>query len=182
MAAVTERDIRIAVRAWLIAAGQSGGLENAQVIHAEAEGLRPPPPFAEVRVVVYRNPDGRPERFDRDDGSSGAVRYVRSSSRDTVSINTYGAGAQEWLARACDFLYHPSIAAQLATAGFSIEPIGGMQNLSGLLDDRYETRFQQDFEVSYASLSDGEALTPADHIVVDATAAGPGSTFTVDAP
>lgn len=181
MAAVTERDIRIAVRAWLKAAGIAGGLDNAQVIHAESEGLRPNPPFAEVRVVVYRNPDGRPERFDRADGAD-AVRYVRSNSRDTVSVNTYGPGAQEWLARACDFLYHPSIAAQLATAGFSIEPVGGMQNLSGLLDDRYETRFQQDFEVSYASLSDGEALTPADHIVVDATAVGPGSTFTVDAP
>lgn len=180
MAAVTERDVRIAVRAWLLAAAEDGGLDDAQVIHAESEGIRPSPPFAEIRVVTYRNPlDGSPERFDR--GDPVVKRYVRTQSRDTVSVNTYGTGAQEWLARAAEFLWQPSMLSQLQAAGFTVDPIGAMHNLSGLLDDRYEIRFQQDFEVSYASLSDGETMVEAEQIEITDDIAG-GDTYTVVAP
>lgn len=167
MPLVTKRDIIVGVRGWLIAAGREGGIPNAQVVNAESVGVRPPVPFLTVRVTTYQNYEGRPERFRVSDGASGVSAYVRTQCRDTISVNAYGAGGEEWLARATQFLWQPDIVALNVAAGFTVEPdFGGAANLSEVLDDRYETRFQQDFAVSYAQLSDAVARTEATSVVV----------------
>jgi hypothetical protein len=176
----TRSTVLAAVRGWFLAAGKSGGLTNAQVILGDSEGLRPAPPFAELRVIVYRGTGvGDPERVAKATGDT-VTHYVRTAHRDTVSINVYGTGAEEWLARAVDFLDQPSTRASLRTAGVDIEPLGGMNNLSGVLDDRMEWRFQQDFEVTYLSLSDGQTVTELD--VVSVAEDVLDTTFVAEAP
>lgn len=162
---MTREALARAVRSWFKASAVSGGLADAQVIHGDEPGLRPSGPFAEVRVVVFRNFTGDAERFVTGDAPN-TISRVRRLCEDTVSINVYGPDAEEWLSRVVDFLWQESASELLTTAGISIDPLGGMTNLSGLFDDEFERRFQQDFLCRYQYMSDAETMDAAEEIVV----------------
>ena len=97
-------------------------------------------------------------------------------------MNTYGKGAEEWLSRAIQFLWQPDVIDLLQTEGFDIEPYdGGAQNLSAVIDDRSEIRFQHDFYVSYTQLSEGVDRTELTETIVDHDIV-PGGSFTTTKP
>lgn len=139
--------IEDAVRAWLVAAGVAGGVPSADsaVVFADQDQPKPALPCLVVRVVVYDIPVHDDEDL-YDDTPQWRGRGQRTS---TVSVNAYGAGAEAWLERAHLMLRAPSVLAQLSAAGFAVRPVGGVNNLSGLLDDHTQVRFERDFAVDY---------------------------------
>ena len=141
--------IEAAVRAWLIAAGVSGGVPNPDraVVLADKDGPRPPLPYLVVRVVVYDIPVHEDE--DLVDDSDPPTWRGRGQRTSTVSINAFGAGADAWLERASLMLRAPSILAQLTAAAIVVRPAGGLNNLSALRDSGTEARFQRDYSVDY---------------------------------
>lgn len=140
-------DIGDAVRAWLIAAGASGGISSpdAKVIYADEDAVRPPLPYLTVKVLVYDIPDKEDESWVDDDGNWNA-RGLRTG---TVSLNAYGPTAEAWLERAHLMLGAPSVLADLSAAGLALRPRGGINNLSGVLDGATQARFQRDYAVDY---------------------------------
>lgn len=181
--------IESAAIAWLVAAGASGGISSpdAKVIVADQGGPRPPLPYLTVKAIVYDVPVGRDQEF-RNDAATPEWR-AHGQRAGTLSVNAYGVGAEAWLERATQFLRAPAIKAQLSAVlsgtGINLEPIGGIRNLSGLVDDEIEPRFQRDFAVAYQLESDTEALIELETVdIADTyeTEAPPGdrsSTFTI---
>lgn len=164
------------VRAWLVAAGVAGGIPSAAsaVIFADQDAVRPPLPYLVVKVVVYDIPVHEDEDlFDDEDPPRWRGRGNRTS---TVSVNAYGAGAEAWLERATLFLRSPATLAQLGAAGLAVRPEGGLNNLSGLLDDSTQVRFQRDFAVDYvregADPADTEDVTELELVVHEDTWTG----------
>lgn len=164
------------VRAWLVAAGVAGGVPNAAraVIFADQDAVRPALPYMVVRVVVYDIPVHEDE--DLFDDESPPQWRGRGSRTSTVSVNAYGTGAEAWLERATLFLRSPATLAQLGAAGLAVRTEGGLNNLSGLLDESSQVRFQRDFLVDYtregADPADTEAVTELELVVHEDTWTG----------
>lgn len=156
-------DIEDGVRAWLVAAGASGGVPNAAraVIIADQDAVRPPLPYLTVKVILYDVQVGEDE--DLVDDEATPRWSARGQRTGTVSVNAYGTTAAGWLERAKLMLRAPSTHTILTAAGLTIRPVGGTNNLSALLDDATEARFQQDFAVDYervASVTELEEVVP----------------------
>jgi hypothetical protein len=132
--------------------------------------VKPGLPCLIVRVVVYDIPVHDDEDlYDDEDPPRWRGRGNRTS---TVSVNAFGAGAEAWLERATLMLRAPSVLAALGTAGFAVRPVGGLNNLSGLLDEHTQVRFERDFAVDYIREGvvpdDVEEVVPLEEVVYDA--------------
>lgn len=155
---MTREAVENAARLWLVAAGAAGGVPNASraVIFADQDGPRPPLPYVTLRIETFDLPVGEDE--DRVDDSDPPTWRGRGNRRGSISVNAFGAGAADWLERAHLFLRAPSVKAQLTAAGIGVRPLGAPNNLSRLLDDKSQTRFQRDFAIDYvAEVSEAEA-------------------------
>lgn len=174
---MTRNALETAVRAWLVATGAQSGIPNADsaVIFADEDGVRPPLPYLTVRVLVYDvdvHVDERIDKVDEDDAPTWESRGLRTG---TVAVNSYGAGGEAWLERAAFMINAPSSQAVLQPAGVVIRTNGGINNLSGLLDDGTEVRFERDFSVDYerrASETEVEGLVELETVVHEDTFAG----------
>lgn len=146
---MTREDLEDAVRSWLVAGGAAGGIPNADraVIVADADAVRPPLPYLLVRVTSYDLPVHEDE--DLVDDSDPPTWRSRGSRTSTVSVNAFGRDAEAWLERAHVMLRAPSIRALLEDADVAIRSLGPANNLSRLLDERTQSRTQQDFAVDY---------------------------------
>lgn len=178
MASTSLDSIIQACREWLKLAATGAGLTDAQVIVADDPGVRPVPPFATVRVVVFDNPVGTD--FEHFDDSDPPLLHISGGRQDTVSIQTFGIGAAAWLQEASLGLRKQAVRDQLTAAGFDIEPLGGMQNLTAVLDTDFEERFQRDYLVSYRVHATTEARTEGVQFQVEVEADGtPLTTLTI---
>lgn len=181
---MTRTAIETAVRAWLVAAGASGGIPDpdSSVIVADADAVRPPLPYLLVRVTAYDIPVHEDE--DLTDDADPPTWRARGNRTSTVSVNAYGAGAEAWLERAVLMLRAPSVLAQLGAAGLAVRPEGGLNNLSDLLDSHTEVRFQRDFAVDYvregAVPGDTEDGVELEQVVYDADWGDRGETVTIE--
>ena len=154
-------DLEDGLISWLTLAGAAAGIPNADeaVIPADEDGERPDLPYLVVRVLVYDVPFGEDDEFV--DDATPPVFRGRGQRSATVSVNAFGADAEAWLERAVFTLRYPAIKANLTAAGLAVEPVGGLNNLSSLLDDRTQVRFQRDFTVAYErtpEVTDTDAL------------------------
>ncbi|MEN0065938.1 MAG: hypothetical protein AAGA48_27605 [Myxococcota bacterium] len=164
------------LRTWLKAAATAAGLTDAQIILANQDGPRPPLPYATVNVLTYDAKLGEDETWvDASDPPQLRQRGVRTG---TLSVQTFGRGAATWLRRAVGRLRHPSVLAVTTEAGVTVEPTGGLQNLTNLVDTSMEPRFQRDFSVLYRTVSDPETAIELDTVEVDSTS-GPLDDFVV---
>lgn len=154
---VTKEDIAQGVRAWLKTALS---LSDSQVILADNPGPKPTPPYLTVKVSLFDNPVGTD--FEYEDDSDPPQQFVEGHREDTVSVNCYGRGAGELLRDAALALRKEHVRDVVDPLGISIIPLGGLSNLSALVDTDIEERFQGDFWVRYRVTS-----TPSD--VAEAT-------------
>lgn len=164
--------IENAVRAWLVLAGAAGGVANPDraVIFGDQDTTRPSLPYVTVRVLVYDIPVGEDE--DLVDDADPPTWRGRGQRTGTVSVNAYGAAAEAWLERAVFMLRSPSVQTLLTAGGLTVRPEGGLNNLSSLLDDKTQVRFQRDFAVDYerdAEPTDAEAAVELEQVVHEDT-------------
>jgi hypothetical protein len=139
-------DILQAVRGWLKAASS---LTDAQVIPADDIGPRPALPYLTVKVVVADLPVGEDETRYALNGDDDPTVTVHGTRRGTVSVQGYGAAAEEWLVTARLALRLPTIQATLNTAGLTVVPIGAPRDVAVVLDTSFEARVVWDLEVLY---------------------------------
>lgn len=137
------------IRAWLVLAGANGGIPSpdSSVIYANQDAPRPALPYLTVRVFVYDVQVHEDESLI--DDSDPPLWRGRGQRTSTVSVNGYGIGADEWMERAVFMLRSPSVVASLNESGLAVRPVSGMNNLSGILDESTQVRFQRDFGVDY---------------------------------
>ncbi len=140
-----------AVTTWLKTAEPT--LTQESVIPADEPGPRPTPPYISVRMVVYDNPLGATDVKYVGNGSPPVSR-IRGAREDTVSLNAYGRGSGDLLRNAVLVLQQDDVRAALDTAGINVVPVGGMTNLSFLLDTDQEERWQRDVLIRYRVSSD----------------------------
>jgi hypothetical protein len=170
---VTLEALETAVRAWIVAAGVAGGIPTpaAKVIIGDQPATRPPLPYVMVRVLSFdRQDEGEDEGIVRGHDPDPPTWEARGRRASTVSLNAYGAGGAEWLRRAGAMLLAPSIRVQLEEAGIAVRELGDLQNLTGLLDERNEIRWQRDVDIAYElDGSDSETVIPLENVGVQAT-------------
>lgn len=140
-----------AVRSWLGLAGSSGGIPNADraVIFADQDVSRPAQPYLVVKVVVYDIQVHEDQDLINGNGAGVPTWQGRGNRTSTVSVNAYGSGAEAWLERAAFMLRSPPVRDLLSGLGIAIRPEGGLNNLSQLLDESTQVRFERDFAVDY---------------------------------
>lgn len=151
--------IREAVRAWLVGAGAG------TVIFADQGGERPAFPYVTVKVTLSDLVNGGDAIHYRDD----LTVVANGDRRATVSVQAFGSAAIDALEEAVALLPLPSAQATLTAAGITVEPTGGLLDLTGVVDEHPEARAARDFDVLYQRVSGGEAFVDA--ATVDATEA-----------
>ena len=169
---VTSEDIVQGIRTWLLAEGDAAGLEDSQVIAARAKGPRPPLPYLAVRVNAADTPVGMDEDIRTVDDDGVPQFQARGVRTCVVSIQGYGTGADVWLIRATSRLRHPASRAVVDALGLTIDPRGGLADLSQLLDTSFEDRWLLECDVSYATITDPEAQVEAVNTEVATTLTG----------
>lgn len=150
-------DILQGVRSWLMLAAT---LTDDQVIVANDGGPRPELPYLTVLVLVADIQVGEDEVIRGLSGATPTVK-VRGTRRATVSVQAFGAAAEEWLVLARLGLRLPTVQADLLSSGLSIEPQGAPRDISRVLDTGIESRFTWDLDVLYGVESDTETETAA---------------------
>ena len=181
-------DILQAVRRWLKAAAASSPLTDDQVIPANDDGPRPDLPYIAVNVTAPGIVYGVDEQIRDLDGSGDPQVWMRGIRTATMSVHGYGVEAGDWLADAVLNFDLPSIAAQLDTDGIAVRPIGGVDDVTDLLDTGFEPRYLLEVAVDYALERDdmAESQTPLSQVEVTAAFEGQPSdlveTWTIPAP
>jgi len=123
-------------------------LDDDSVILAHDKGPRPALPYCVVRLISIA-PQGEDEEIYLLNEDEEPVLKVRGHRLAQVEVQTFGAGAEDWLDSAVLALRFPSIKAILDTAGFSISSYGGITDLTGLLDTSFESRAAMELTIAY---------------------------------
>lgn len=92
------------------------------------------------------------------------VEVHRGRRRATLSINGYGAEAYELLEDARLGLRRSDVMAALDDAGVAVVPLGGISDLSDVLDDSFEARCLLEVEARFVVESAARPITHADQI------------------
>lgn len=153
-----------AARDWLQSA--NGGLADAKVIVADDKGPRPTLPYVTVRVSLQGVKVGQDEIVDGLSSGTPTLK-VHGNRRGTVSVQGFGAGSDVYIETASLALRTPTIQAILDAAGLSVTPIGGINNITTLLDTGREPRFSQDYDFAYELTSSTETATEMTSAEVD---------------
>lgn len=135
-----------ATRAWLKAAT---GLPDEKVIPSDDKGPRPALPYLTVKVIVSDVPVGHDEQRRGLDGSGNPVVHILGQRRATLSIQGFGAATSESLAMANLKLLDPSTRDTLRIAGVSLRALGGLTDISRVVDTAFEARFLREYDVAY---------------------------------
>lgn len=113
---------------------------DCTTIWADQSEVRPPRPYASLKLtsgpVVVANDEVRQP-------TSGSFE-VAGLRRMTLSVQAFGEGALERMSRLQTALSKESVLESLDKSGVAIVEVAGVQNLTGLLDNRFETRAQMD--------------------------------------
>ena len=140
------------VRAWLLAAAVT-----ATIIYAHQDGPRPALPYLVVTVRLTDLPVGGDAIHHRSDDTVVGVGERRSA----VTVHAFGELAAEQLEEAVSRLPLDASQVVLVDAGLTVEPSGGLLDLTGVVDGHHETRTSRDFDVAYQRVSGGEAFVEA---------------------
>ena len=138
------------VRAWLIAtnAAASVTVPEAGVIFANENGPRPPLPYVTLDVEVYDERVGYDERTVDSSTRTG----TRGQRTGTLIVEGFGDGSGDWVERATSRLNTPESLNLLPSV--TIEPVGGMTDVSTALDTDTEFRFRRVFSIAYTRVND----------------------------
>lgn len=92
------------------------------------------------------------------------VRNVNAHRSATVSVQGFGRETASWLERAVLKLRSGAVLTAMETDGVTVDPAGGLQDLSQLLDTGIEGRYLREFTVGYALRTEPEILVPAETV------------------
>lgn len=176
-------DIRQRVRAFLkVACLPSGGtLTDEQVIKAEdvvkGGGPRPVVPFLTVKVLMSDRMVGTDESRIQSVADPDDFEWYATGRREaTASVQGYGEDTSDWLTRARLRLLDPDLLAEVlgdagASTGFTMQASGAQTDITALLGDSWETRYLQEFLISYEvdSSDDKQTFPAASTLVTEMT-------------
>jgi len=165
---VSRATIREAIRAWLIGAGATA------VIFADQGALRPALPYLTVKVRLHDIPHGGDAIHYRDDDTLLALGERRAA----VTVQAFGETAIGELEEAVSRLPLPTAQDTLTTAGLTVEPVGGLLDLTRVIDEHPEPRASRDFDVLYQRSSDEVAFVEATTLTTTAEVDDLSTTFT----
>lgn len=156
----TRETILQAARDWFKIA-LAPDVTDANAIVRDDGGPRPALPYLTFKVILADLAIGTDETVREIDGTSGnptvRAKGIRSG---TLSVQGFGSDSVGWLEVATLRLIRPSVKAVLDAAGLTIITIGGVTDLSALIDNEFEDRFLREFQLSYAVVdTDAEELT-----------------------
>lgn len=150
------------VRTWLKAAAT---LTDAQVIPADDVGPRPAMPYLTVKVLSADLQVGEDDPWPH--LVLGVPKLtVRGNRSGSVSVQSFGAAAEEWLATARLSLRLPAIQEVLRAAGLTIVPDGAARDITAVRDTRAEPRFVWDLAIQYVVTSAAATETEATSVVL----------------
>lgn len=156
-----QRDLELICQRWLKVAAASGGVPGSQLRLANQDVGRGSEPYASIRVETWDEQIGIDEPIQATHPSTGELLHTTRGDREaSVVITTFGTGAAGWLRRATSKLWHPSVQAMLAEAGFVIEPSGPILNVSAVRETHTEPQAQREFLVRYVQCSTLEEAEP----------------------
>lgn len=140
--------ILIAVRAWL---KEATDLDGDQIVPADDSGTRPDLPYITVQIVSSDIPASWDEKIWSVNEVTGDLdQNIIGRRRGSVQLDGYGRGAYAQLSQAGLSLRLTPIRRLLRDRKLSVRKEGGIQDISQLVDDEIEKRFQRDFAISYA--------------------------------
>lgn len=178
----THEEIVQALRAWLMAANS---LPDTKVVPAETKMVKVPKAYLTVKLSLNDVQTGEDEDVWEISGGGAPTTKARGDRSGIASIQGIGAGSSAYLSTAKQSLRLPSIKALVDSKGLTIEPEGGIQDLSALLDTAFEERFLQEFAISYSRETAPEELVELVTTEVDMTLSSdvaPDYEFTVKEP
>lgn len=97
------------------------------------------------------------------------VKAVLAQRRATVSVQAFGVAATAWLERAAARLDYDDVVTALDAAGLSIVAMGGMTDISALLDTSIEGRSLREFDVAYSIRTEPALAVPLETAEIDGT-------------
>lgn len=152
--------------AFLKVAGAATPLTDQQVIKWHPSAPRPALPYLQVRVSLSDLVIGHDEQVLSDGGAAVVHIHVRGQRQATASVQAFGETAVGWLERAELLRHDPDIIettlSDPATGlGITLANIGGLQDLTGILDTSAEPRALREYRVLYGVTSSDE---PQDHV------------------
>ena len=155
--------ILIATRRWLI---EATDLPGDRIVPADDSGTRPDLPYLTVQILTSDVPSAWDEKIQEIDEATGSIsENIIGRRTGSIQIDGYGRGAFDQITKAALGLRLTQIRQQLRADRLSVRPEGGINDLSQLVDDEIEKRFQRDFALSYAvtfAEAIEDAATPAE--------------------
>jgi hypothetical protein len=85
---------------------------------------------------------------------------VRQQQRGTVSVQGFGRASSDWLDDAAIALDMHAVADVLDVHALTVEPLGGLRDLSALVADSIEGRYLREYEITYALATEAVAGVP----------------------
>lgn len=159
--------LRQGIRAWLF---EATGLSKDRIVLADLYANRPELPYLMVDLESFDLAIGPEERLNSISSDDNPQVSVRGMRRGTVTINGYGRGSANLVIQAGFNLRKPSVKQAVSENNLSIRPIGPLQDISVLVDERIEKRFAKPFELQYLLVdADPEELVEPTDFEFDAT-------------
>jgi hypothetical protein len=149
-----ETAIKSALRAWV---RKASGLNDKKVIWSEQSQPRLEAPFITMRLgdfIPLGSADEVTQEYDPlappgsgDTPGEEITITVNGRRSVSLSVQVFGAGAQQTLSKVQTSLGLPSVKEGLEAVGVSVYDIGEVQNVTGLLETVFEPRALTNFSL-----------------------------------
>lgn len=158
--------ITIAVRGWLL---EATGLDGSRIRPADDSGTRPDLPYITIQIILQGVEENEPEKIASLNADDEIVENISAQYSGTVQLDAYGRGGDELLTMAAMSLRLTKIRQYLAEQMISLQPEGGINDISILVDDDIEKRYTRDLAVHYSLVftDDIEGVTALDEVEFD---------------
>jgi hypothetical protein len=147
-------------------------LTDEQIIPADAPGDRPPLPYLTVKALVTDIQVGTDFLHSGVDGEDNPFYQADGIRRATLSIRGYGKLSQTWLENLKLLASIPRSLDILDQVGLSLVPLGGIQDLTEVLDTTQEGVYLQEFDAYYRVQSEQLGTDEATQFQVDISLTG----------
>lgn len=140
--------ILIAVRGWLI---EALDLPADQIVPTDDSGTRPPLPYLTVQILTSDIPSAWDEKIRTVNEISGDLdENIIGRRTGSIQLDGYGRASYDHMTKAALSLRLTPIRSLLRASRLTVRAEGGINDISTLVDDEIEKRFQRDFALSYA--------------------------------
>ena len=148
-----------AIYTWL---QRESGLPADKVIWAEQSEHRPTLPYASVKFLNTSIRVGSIDHI-KSDGDEFTTQGLREC---VLSINIFGLGANDLMAKVRDSLDRPDVMDEFNTVGLSTIGEDGPRDLTELMETKYQERSQMDVSMYYAQ-ERTTSIVPIEEVVFE---------------